>query len=113
MNAMDCATRLTSQTAAAVKASGIVAVGRYFRGSFCFLMGLVYMNNAKFTLAVESFLKCSKFESSKVLGITSYLSFYNVGVIFDVLGFREKAAEYYRMCGSYELAIVRLKCQLN
>jgi len=29
MNAMDCATRLTSQTAAAVKAAGIVVVGRY------------------------------------------------------------------------------------
>ncbi|SPF49310.1 hypothetical protein SBF1_4460005 [Candidatus Desulfosporosinus infrequens] len=29
MEAMDCATRLTSQTAAAVKTAGIVAVGRY------------------------------------------------------------------------------------
>lgn len=29
MEAMDCATRLTSQTAVAVKAAGITAVGRY------------------------------------------------------------------------------------
>ena len=29
MEAMDCATRLTSQTAAAVKTAGITAVGRY------------------------------------------------------------------------------------
>lgn len=85
----------------------------YDNADFHFLMGLVYMNNAKFTLAVESFLKCSKFKTSKVQGITSYLSFYNIGVIFDVLGFREKATEYYRMCGNYEPAIQRLKCQLN
>ncbi|WP_264173386.1 glycosyltransferase family 2 protein [Clostridium estertheticum] len=85
----------------------------YDNADFYFLMGLVYMNNAKFTLAVESFLKCSKFKNSKVQGITSYLSFYNIGVIFDVLDFREKAVEYYRMCGNYEMAIERIKCQLN
>jgi glycosyltransferase involved in cell wall biosynthesis len=76
---------------------------------FHFLMGLIYMNNAKFTQAVESFLECTKFVYSKVEGITTYSSYYNIGVIYDVLGFREKAIEYYEMCGDYELAIKRLK----
>lgn len=76
---------------------------------FHFLMGLIYMNNAKFTQAVESFLECTKFSYSKVEGITTYSSYYNIGVIYDVLGFREKAIEYYSMCGDYELAKNRLK----
>jgi len=87
----------------------------YYRNSadFHFLLGLVYMNNAKFTKAVESFLECTKFPHSKVGGITTYSSYYNIGVIYDVLGFREKAIEYYSMCGEYELARNRLKVQLN
>ncbi|OAA83186.1 glycosyltransferase [Clostridium ljungdahlii] len=76
---------------------------------FHFLMGLIYMNNAKFTQAIESFLECTKFSYSKVEGITTYTSYYNIGVIYEVLGFREKAIEYYNMCGDYEQARNRLK----
>ena len=76
-------------------------------------MALIYMNNSKFTQAVESFLKCTKFSSSKVEGITTYSSYYNIGVIYDVLGFREKAIKYYGMSGEYEPAMKRLKAKLN
>ncbi|WP_207655074.1 glycosyltransferase [Clostridium liquoris] len=85
----------------------------YANADFCFLMALIYMNNAKFTLAVENYMKCTRFEESKVEGVTSYLSYYNIGVIYDVLGFKEKALEYYNMCGNYEPAIARRKAQLN
>jgi len=96
-------------------AMNIVNYLKYYRNSvdFHFLLGLIYMNNARFTQAVESFLKCTKFHHSKVEGITTYSSYYNIGVIYDVLGFREKAIEYYEMCGEYELARNRLKAQLN
>lgn len=80
---------------------------------FHFLMGLIYMNNAKFTQAVKSFLECTKFSYGKVEGVTTYRSYYNIGVIYDVLGFREKAVEYYKMCGDYKPAVKRLKAQLN
>lgn len=80
---------------------------------FHFLMGLIYMNNAKFTQAVASFLECTKFPNSKVEGITTYSAYYNIGVIYDVLGYREKAVEYYKLCGDYEPATDRLKEQLN
>lgn len=79
---------------------------------FHFIMGLVYMNTARFEQAVESFLKCTKFSYSKVQGITTYIAYYNIGVIYDVLGFKEKAIEYYNMCGEYELAKNRLKSNL-
>lgn len=80
---------------------------------FHFLMGLIYMNNAKFTKAIENFLECTKFSYSKVEGITGYSSYYNIAVIYEVLGFREKAIEYYNMCGDYELAKNRLKVLFN
>ena len=76
---------------------------------FHFIMGLIYMNNAKFTQAVESFLMCTKLPSSKVEGITTYSSYYNIGVIYDVLGFKEKAMNYYVLCGKYEPAMKRFK----
>ncbi|MBU3190603.1 glycosyltransferase [Clostridium bowmanii] len=85
----------------------------YNNADFYFLMGHIYMNNSKFEIAVENFLKCTKFEFSKVQGVNTYLAFYNIGVIYDVLGFMEKAIEYYRMCGKYNPALIRLRQQLN
>ncbi|MBN7573053.1 glycosyl transferase [Clostridium sp. 2-1] len=75
---------------------------------FYFLMGLIHMNNGNFMKAIEMFLKCTNFSECKVGGITTYKSFYNIGIIYDVLGFREKAIGYYRMCGEYEPAKKRL-----
>lgn len=75
---------------------------------FHFLMGMIYMNNAKFEQAVDSFLECTKFLCSKVEGITTYSSYYNIGVIYEVLGFIEEAIKYYNMCGDYEPAVKRL-----
>lgn len=80
---------------------------------FHFLMALIYMNNAKFELAIESFLECTKFPYAKVEGVNTYRSYYNIGVIYDVLGYREKAVEYYVMCGEYDPARKRITKQLN
>lgn len=80
---------------------------------FLFAMGLIYMNNAMFEKAIKSFLSCTKFPYGKVEGVTSFSAYYNAGVIYDVLGFKDKAAQCYRMCGDYEPAIKRLKSQMN
>jgi Glycosyltransferases involved in cell wall biogenesis len=76
---------------------------------FNFLLGLIYMNNAKFNEAVESLLKCTKLSYGKMEGITTFLPYYNVGVIYEVLGMKNQAIEYYKMCGDYSLAKERLK----
>lgn len=80
---------------------------------FHFLMGLVYMNNAMFEKSVESFLQCTRFPYGKVEGVTSFSAYYNIGIIYDVLGFKEEALQYYRMCGEYEPALKRIRAQLN
>lgn len=56
------------------------------------------------------FLECTKFNQSKVEGVTSFIAYYNIGVIYEVLGFKEKAIEYYYMCGDYEAAKRDLTC---
>lgn len=80
---------------------------------FHFLMGLIYMNNAMFSQAIESFLEAAKFPYGKVEGVTTFSAYYNIGVIYDVLEYRDEAVKYYRMCGEYKPAVERLRAQLN
>lgn len=80
---------------------------------FHFLLGLIYMNNAKFTYAVQSFLECTKFTEGKMEGITTYLPNYNIGVIFDVLGYKKQAIQYYKKCGNYKPAVDKISNNLN
>ncbi|HCW52196.1 MAG TPA: glycosyl transferase, partial [Clostridium sp.] len=60
----------------------------YFKKSadFVFLIGLIYMNNGLFYEAIDEFKKCSRFKISKMEGINSFLSNYNIGVILECLG---------------------------
>lgn len=76
---------------------------------FQFLMGLIYMNNARFEKAVAAFLKATKYKESRNVGANSYMAFYNIGVIYECLGMTDKAKRYYEMCGEYGPAEERLK----
>lgn len=75
---------------------------------FQFLMGLIYMNNARFEQAVQEFLKATKHSQCRNKGVNSYSAYYNVGVIYECLGKKEEAITYYRKCGEYEPAKKRL-----
>lgn len=75
---------------------------------FNFLMGLIYMNNGKFNDAVNSFYKCIGNAEGKIEGVNSYLAYYNIGVIFECLGYTEEAFKHYNMCGDYKPALSRL-----
>ncbi|NFR87435.1 MULTISPECIES: glycosyltransferase [unclassified Clostridium] len=74
---------------------------------FLFLMGIIYMNNGDFQKSAEAFLKCTEFKDGKIEGITSYLPLYNIGVIFECLGFESEAINYYDKCEDYEIAVKR------
>lgn len=82
-----------------------------FGGSadFQFLMGLIYMKNAMFEKAVEEFLKAVKHEECRVRGVNSYSAYYNIGVIYECLGNKELAREFYKKSGDYRPARERLK----
>lgn len=75
---------------------------------FQFLMGLIYMNNACFSEAIEEFKKAVKHKECKAKGVNSYSAYYNIGVIYECLGCIEQAQEYYEKCGKYEPALLRM-----
>jgi hypothetical protein len=44
----------------------------------------------------------------KMDGVNSYRAYYNIGVIYECLGFTDKAYNYYKRCGKYEPALARI-----
>lgn len=78
------------------------------QADFVFLMGLIYMNNALFDQAVSEFQKAAAMKSGKTAGINSYMPNYNIGVIYECIGDRDKAVRYYAKCGDYAPAKQRL-----
>lgn len=76
---------------------------------FIFLIALIYMNNGMFNEAINEFLKVVNYKDCKMEGVTSYLAYYNLGVINECLGRVKDAIIYYKKCGTYPLANSRLK----
>lgn len=74
-----------------------------------FLFGHVYMNLGNFDEAVRCFKKATEFSDSSRPGANSFASWFNIGVIYEVLGFNEQAIKAYENCGAYALAKERLK----
>ncbi|SDB23478.1 tetratricopeptide repeat-containing glycosyltransferase family 2 protein [Eubacterium oxidoreducens] len=92
------------------KALGLEGVVDYFGhlADFCFMMGLIEMQNARFDEAILFFQKAAQVPQGKVEGVNSYLAYYNQGVIYECTGNKEKAIEMYRKCGNYPKAVTQL-----
>jgi glycosyltransferase involved in cell wall biosynthesis len=80
---------------------------------FVFLMGLIYMNNAKFSQAIKAFLLATERKQCMVMGANSFRALYNVGVIYECLGFKEEAIHYYELCKDYINAKQRYDILIN
>lgn len=76
---------------------------------FQFLMGLIYMKNARFHQAIAEFEKALSQSDCRSVGVNSYAANYNIGVIYECLGHIELANGYYQKCGNYEPAKKRLR----
>lgn len=75
---------------------------------FQFLMGLIYMNNARFDAAITQFKRAAECSECRSQGVNSYRAYYNIGVIYECLGNMSEAKRYYEKCGDYALARARL-----
>ena len=97
------------------KALDLYSYEKYYGNSpdFLFLLGIIEMNNGNFQKSAETFLKCTDFDEGSIEGITSFLPVYNIGVIFECLGFKDDAVNYYTMCGDYEPAKQRIKIRTS
>ena len=75
---------------------------------FRFLSAHVMQNNGLFVEAVECYESCIGADIADYRGITSYLSYYNIGVILECVGMAADAVSMYENCGDYEPALKRL-----
>lgn len=71
---------------------------------YLFVLGLIYMHNARFEDAINSFTLATTIPTCDVEGVNSHLAYYNIGVILECLGDKTNAITYYKKCGDYKPA---------
>ena len=76
---------------------------------FQFAAGRAYMNLARFSEALVAFESAQTLANSDSIGINTYLSCYQQGVIYEVLGKKQRAIGAYRLAGKYKLAQAGIK----
>jgi glycosyltransferase involved in cell wall biosynthesis len=83
----------------------------YYRDNpfFRFLTAHVYQENGLLVEAVECYQSCLGEDALDYKGITSFLSYYNIGVILECIGMTDDAKQMYVQCGDYPPAVARLK----
>lgn len=75
---------------------------------YTFFLAYANMMNGRFRQAFDLYLACTRLRGGEVEGVTSWLPYYNIGVLFEALGQTEQALRYYGMCGDYERAKARI-----
>lgn len=75
-----------------------------YNADYCYVMGLIYMNNAMWEKAIQSFLEVT--EKSFVIDneVNDCCAYYNIGVIYECTENKEMARRYYLKCKDYEPA---------
>ncbi|MDE6662884.1 MAG: glycosyltransferase [Lachnospiraceae bacterium] len=76
---------------------------------FLYLMGIVYMKNNMLEQAIEEFTKATTMLTCSRTGVNSYRAYFNIASIYELLGQKEEAKEYYKKCGDYNNAAKRLE----
>lgn len=76
---------------------------------FVCLMGLIYLRNGMIEEALEEFLKATEFETARTEGANSFIPYFNIGCINEVLGETQTAKTLYEKCGNFKPALDRLK----
>ena len=76
---------------------------------FVYMMGVIYMKKNMWEKAIKEFEKATTLTSYSRKGVNSYRAYYNIGSIYETLGDKEKAKEYYQKCGDYNNAMKRLE----
>lgn len=75
---------------------------------FVCLMGLIYLRAGYIYPAIEEFQKATTFQTTHTEGTNSYIPYFNMGCIHEVLGNTEEARSLYRKCGNFRPALERL-----
>lgn len=76
---------------------------------FICLMGLIHLRAGNLISAMSEFLKAIACPVTHVEGANSFIPYYNMGCINELLGDTQTALTLYRKCGNFPMAISKIK----
>lgn len=71
-------------------------------GDYLFLLAFLHMNNRQYEKAISLFKSAINTREYYAEGVNSYVSYYNIGTIYKLLGKWEEAIKYFEQCRSYK-----------
>ena len=75
---------------------------------FC-LMGLIYLRTGSLIRAMAEFLKAISCPVFHTQGSNSFIPYYNMGCINELMGDSNMALSLYQKCGNFPMALTRIK----
>lgn len=76
--------------------------------SFYNSLGVAYLNSNQPLKAMMEFIKATQCPVVHDTGSNTYLPYYNMGLVNEILGNIPSAVDFYKKCGNYPLALERL-----
>nr|MBQ8252752.1 glycosyltransferase [Lachnospiraceae bacterium] len=83
-----------------------------FYADFVFLMGYIYMKSGNYMKSALNFIKATTLSCFHVEGANSFLAYYHLGIVYEMIGNAEMALMFYEKAGDYPKAVeqvLRLK----
>lgn len=80
-----------------------------FLADIVMCMGTAYLRNKQYVKAALQFIKATTTERFFTLGANSFIAFYHLGVVYEMLGQYDMSLDFYKQCGDYAPALERMK----
>lgn len=76
---------------------------------YTYLLGRIYLANTLIMQAMASFVKATTMRNENTQGVTTFLSYYHLGIINEALGDTKNAITFFKLCKDYGPAKDKLK----
>ena len=80
-----------------------------FLADIVLCMGTIYLRHKDYMKAAMQFVKATTTERYFTLGANSFIAYYHLGVVNELLGQKEQAVTFYQLSGDYPPAVERLQ----
>lgn len=102
----------TGREAEALQLEGVYDAFATTADFFC-IMGQIYMANGQYIKAMMEFVKAVHCPVARENGTNSFISFYNMGLINEMMGDIPAALTHYRNCGDFPMALDKIEKLTN
>lgn len=76
---------------------------------FICLMGIIYLRTGNLISAMAEFLKAANHPVAHMEGANSFIPYYNMGCINELLGDYNMALTLYKKCSSFPMALIKIE----